>query len=84
MKVDTNMPAIAIMNDIEALISEMDNNPDMSPWVVRLILKSIKDKAKKMATQSPTKPIALLESSIEPFIHNQSMAMPQVAVLQMR
>ncbi|MCT7950250.1 hypothetical protein NG798_10665 [Ancylothrix sp. C2] len=44
------LPMCSVINDLDALISEMDNNPALSPWVVRLVLKSIKDKAIKMAT----------------------------------
>lgn len=44
------LPICSVINDLDALICEMDNNPALSPWVVRLVLKSIKDKARKMAT----------------------------------
>jgi predicted HAD superfamily phosphohydrolase YqeG len=46
---EANPQLMAIINDLDALIVEIDNNPSLSPWVIRLILKSMKDKAKKMA-----------------------------------
>lgn len=49
MRKDINLPMAAVVNDIEALITEIDENPQMSSWVIRLVLKSIKDKAHKMA-----------------------------------
>ncbi len=51
MSDNTNLEMLAVINDLDALISEIDNNPCMSSWVVRLVLKAIKDKAKKMALQ---------------------------------
>ena len=53
MQKDMNFPMVAIVNDLDALIAEIDENPHLSSWVVRLVLKSIKDKAKKMATEIP-------------------------------
>lgn len=41
-----------IITDLELLITEIENNPDLSKWVVRMALKSIQDKAKKTATQA--------------------------------
>ncbi|MBD1931548.1 MULTISPECIES: hypothetical protein [Cyanophyceae] len=53
MQKDMNFPMVAIVNDLDALITEIDENPHLSSWVVRLVLKSIKDKAKRMATEIP-------------------------------
>ncbi len=53
MQKDMNFPMVAIVNDLDALIAEIDENPHLSSWVVRLVLKSIKDKAKRMATEIP-------------------------------
>ncbi|MBD1929294.1 hypothetical protein H6F74_24080 [Trichocoleus sp. FACHB-90] len=53
MQKDMNFPMVAIVNDLDALITEIDENPHLSSWVVRLVLKSIKDKAKRMATDIP-------------------------------
>ncbi|MBE9227248.1 hypothetical protein IQ264_17620 [Phormidium sp. LEGE 05292] len=49
MQTDINLPMAGVVNDIEALITEMDKNPQMSSWVIRLVLKTIKEKARKMA-----------------------------------
>lgn len=53
MQNDINLPMAAVVNDIEALITEMDKNPQMSSWAIRLILKAIKEKARKMALNNP-------------------------------
>lgn len=57
---DSNLQLMAMINDLDALISEIDNNPRLSSWVVRLVLKSIKDKAKKAAIETMN-PQAYLE-----------------------
>ncbi|MFB2935058.1 hypothetical protein ACE1B6_07245 [Aerosakkonemataceae cyanobacterium BLCC-F154] len=49
MQKDVNLPMAAVVNDIEALITEIDKNPQISSWVIRLVLKTIKEKARKMA-----------------------------------
>ncbi|MFB2878539.1 hypothetical protein [Floridanema aerugineum] len=49
MQNDINLPMAAVVNDIDALITEMDKNPQMSSWAIRLVLKTIKEKARKMA-----------------------------------
>ncbi|MFB2894310.1 hypothetical protein ACE1CI_15475 [Aerosakkonemataceae cyanobacterium BLCC-F50] len=53
MQNDINLPMAAVVNDIEALITEIDENPQMSSWVIRLVLKTIKEKARKMALDNP-------------------------------
>jgi hypothetical protein len=52
MQKDINLPMVAVINDIEALITEIDDNPQISSWVIRLILKSIKDKARKRVLEN--------------------------------
>ncbi|WP_017718493.1 hypothetical protein [Kamptonema formosum] len=47
-----NLELLAMINDIDALIAEIDNNPRISSWVIRLVLKSMKDKARKMALEA--------------------------------
>jgi hypothetical protein len=85
MTTDTNMPVVAIVNDLEALISEIDNNPQLSPWVVRLILKSIKDKAKKMASEFPPRLTSLSETAnCEVLSDSPFLSTTNVAVLQQR
>lgn len=54
MQNDINLPMAAVVNDIEALITEIDENPQISSWVIRLVLKSIKEKARKMVLDNPT------------------------------
>ena len=44
-----------IIEDLDSLITEIENNPRLSTWVVRQVLKSIKDKAEKMAVESADK-----------------------------
>ncbi len=53
MQNDINLPMAAVVNDIDALITEMDKNPQMSSWAIRLVLKTIKEKARKMALDNP-------------------------------
>lgn len=43
---ESHLAMIATLNDIEALIEEIDKNPNLSVWVIRLILKSIKENGK--------------------------------------
>ena len=47
-----NLELLAMINDIDALIAEIDNNPRISAWMIRLVLKSMKDKARKMAIEA--------------------------------
>ncbi|MFB2979156.1 hypothetical protein [Microseira sp. BLCC-F43] len=85
MTTDTNLSTVAIINDLEALISEIDNNPELSPWVVRLILKSIKDKAKKMATEFPPRLTSVPETAkSEVFSDSPFLGTTKVKVLQQR
>lgn len=58
MQKDINVPVAAIINDLDALIAEIDQNPCLSPWVVRLVLKSIKDKARDMVYEIPFAPVS--------------------------
>ena len=85
MTTDTNLSTVAIINDIEALISEIDNNPELSPWVVRLVLKSIKDKAKKMATEFPPRLTSVPETANSEVLPNSPfLSTAKVTVLQQR
>ena len=85
MTTDTNLTTVAIINDLEALISEIDNNPELSPWVVRLVLKSIKDKAKKMATEFPPRLTSVGETAnSEVFSDSPFLNTTKVKVLQQR
>ncbi len=51
-----NLELLAMINDLDALIAEIDNNPRISSWVIRLVLKSIKDKGRKMAIEAAQPP----------------------------
>lgn len=64
MQSEVDLPVIAVINDLEALISEIDSNPRLSSWVIRLILKSIKDKARKMVNETASKSIPLTEQLV--------------------
>lgn len=55
MQKDINLPIAAVINDIDALIAEIDQNPQISSWVIRLVLRSIKEKARKMVLENPQK-----------------------------
>lgn len=55
MQADTNQPLTIVIKDLNTLITELENNPRLSGWVVRQVLKSIKDKAEKMASESQPK-----------------------------
>ncbi|MCU0518781.1 MAG: hypothetical protein MUC60_18325 [Oscillatoria sp. Prado101] len=63
-----NLELLAMINDIDALISEIDNNPRISSWVIRLVLKSMKDKARKMAIEA-----AQSQSYLEPVIDVEAL-----------
>ena len=41
-----------IVDDLESLIAEIENNPRISSWVLRMTLKCIRDKAAIMATDT--------------------------------
>lgn len=53
-----------IINDLELLIAEIENNPDLSKWVVRMALKSIKEKAEKSAMPAPPTPLYLQQQAL--------------------
>lgn len=42
----------SLITDLKILIEELELNPQLSSWTVRLVLKSIKDKAERTALQS--------------------------------
>ncbi|WP_232731699.1 hypothetical protein [Kamptonema formosum] len=46
----------SLLSDLEILIAEIESNPRLSSWVVRMALKSIKEKAEKMAGQPAQQP----------------------------
>lgn len=56
-----NLELLAMINDLDALIAEIDNNPRISSWVIRLVLKSIKDKGRKMAIETAQPPSYLAQ-----------------------
>ncbi|MCL1464576.1 hypothetical protein [Argonema galeatum] len=58
MQKNINPQMMAIVNDLDALITEIDENPCLSSWVVRLVLKSIKDKARNTVTETAPQPVS--------------------------
>ncbi len=61
MHKEIDFPTIAIINDLDALIAEIDANPQLSPWVVRLVLKTIKDKARNMVNENLVSSVSLTQ-----------------------
>ncbi|MBW4681885.1 MAG: hypothetical protein KME19_17475 [Microcoleus vaginatus WJT46-NPBG5] len=53
-----------IICDLELLIGEIEKNPDLSKWVVRMALKSIKEKAEKSAKPAPPTTIYLQQRAL--------------------
>lgn len=47
-----NQAMNVIIRDLEMLISQIEKNPKLSPWVMRMTVKAIHEKAEKMATQT--------------------------------
>lgn len=76
MRKDINLPMAAVVNDIEALITEIDENPQMSSWVIRLVLKSIKEKAHKMALDNSSNINNLNQTSHFEFLSNSATITP--------
>lgn len=56
MQPDTIAQMKSLLSDLEILIAEIENNPRLSSWVVRMALKSIKEKAEKMAGETAQQP----------------------------
>ncbi|MBW4493866.1 MAG: hypothetical protein KME26_12430 [Oscillatoria princeps RMCB-10] len=56
MQPDTSTQMKSLLSDLEILIAEIENNPRLSSWVVRMALKSIKEKAEKMAAKTEQQP----------------------------
>lgn len=76
MQTEINLPMAAVVNDIEALITEMDKNPQMSSWVIRLILKTIKEKARKMALDNPANISNFNQTPLFDVLNNPSAITP--------
>lgn len=76
MRKDINLPMAAVVNDIEALITEIDENPQISTWVIRLVLKSIKDKAQKMALDNSSNITSLNQASHLEVLTNSATITP--------
>ncbi|MCT7950082.1 hypothetical protein NG798_09820 [Ancylothrix sp. C2] len=41
-----------IISDLEMLIAEIEKNPQLSRWVMRMTIKAIQDKAEKIAIET--------------------------------
>lgn len=48
MSQDSYQQAKMIVKYLNTLIREIENNPDISPWVIRQVLKTAKEKADKL------------------------------------
>lgn len=82
MQKDINLPVMAIINDLDALITEIDENPHLSAWVVRLVLKSIKDKARKMVSETSLPSISPSKiSHLEVVADRSAIGTPKAIVL---
>ncbi|MBD2184893.1 hypothetical protein H6S82_13725 [Planktothrix sp. FACHB-1355] len=82
MQNDINFPMIAIVNDLDALITEIDQNPQLSSWVVRLVLKSIKDKARNMVIETAPTPVSTNQVPHLEALSNSSAMGTRVMVLK--
>ena len=83
MQKDINYPMMAIVNDLDALMTEIDENPQLSSWVVRLVLKSIKEKAKRMATETVPQSIYLNQPPyLDAFVNSSTLNTSQIKVLR--
>ncbi len=83
MQKDINYPMMAIVNDLDALITEIDENPQLSSWVVRLVLKSIKEKAKRMASETAPQSIYLNQPPyLDAFVNSSTLNTSQIKVLR--
>ncbi|MEM1172422.1 MAG: hypothetical protein AAGJ08_25920 [Cyanobacteria bacterium P01_H01_bin.35] len=49
MSQDFHQQAKIIAKYLNSLMREIEHNPEISPWVVRQVLKTAKDKAEKLA-----------------------------------
>lgn len=59
MQKDSSATVTSLIDDLEILIAEIESNPRMSSWVVRMALKCIKEKAEKMTDEIPQKQVYL-------------------------
>lgn len=82
MQNDINFPMMAIVNDLDALITEIDENPQLSSWVVRLVLKSIKDKARNMVIETAPTPVSANQVPHLEALGNSSAIGTRVRVLK--
>ncbi len=83
MQKDINYPMMAIVNDLDALMTEIDENPQLSSWVVRLVLKSIKEKAKRMASETAPQSIYLNQLPyLDAFVNSSTLNTSQIKVLR--
>lgn len=48
---DSHQQAKIIVKYLNTLIREIENNPNISPWVIRQVLKTTKEKAEKLADE---------------------------------
>lgn len=83
MEKDMNLPVAALINDLDALMAEIDENPQISSWVVRLVLKSIKDKARKMVTETTPRLTSVNQPpDLDAFVNSSTVAASKVVTLR--
>lgn len=51
MPQDSHQQAKIIVKYLNTLIREIENNPNISPWVIRQVLRTAKEKAEKLAEE---------------------------------
>ncbi len=59
MQKDTSITVNSLVDDLEILIAEIESNPHLSSWVVRMALKCIKEKAEKMTGETAPQQVYL-------------------------
>lgn len=48
MKYNQDSALHTVIHDLDSLICELENNPQISSWIIHKVLKSIKEKAERM------------------------------------
>jgi hypothetical protein len=51
MKLPQKSPLQVVIDDLKVLIDEIETYPHISSWTIRMVLKSIREKAEQMAQE---------------------------------